>query len=99
MERPKRRDRYIAFEAEDARRAREVASALHAAVSAWPKEERPSIVFIEGRRGLVRCGHLQKDDVVRLVNGLRVGNPPAPVRTVGTSGTIRAARSRYFIKC
>ena len=98
MEKPKRRDRYIAFEAEDPRRAREVASALHVAVAPWPREERPSMVFIVGRRGLVRCGHLQKDDVIRLLNGLRVGSPPVPVRTVGTSGTIRAARSRYFSK-
>ena len=98
MQKPKRRDRYIAFEFEDPRRAREVSAAFHAAVSTWPKEDRPSLVFIERGRGLARCGHLHKDGVIRLLNGLRIGNPPVPVRTVGTSGTIRAARSRYFSK-
>jgi len=96
VQRPKRRDRYIAFEFEDPRRARDVSGAFHVAAAPWPREDRPSLVFIEGRRGLVRCGHLRKDDVIRLLNGLRVGTPPVPVRTVGTSGTIRAARSRYF---
>jgi len=93
---PKRRDRYIAFEFPDPRRGREVAAAIHAAVGSWPASERPRLVFVEGRRGLVRCGHLQKDEVLRLVNALRVGDPPFEVRSVGTSGTIRAARSRYF---
>jgi len=98
VQRPKRRDRYIAFEVEDPRRVREVSVAFHVAVASWPKEERPSLVFIEGRRGLVRCGHLRKDEVVGLLNGLRAGSPPAAVRTVGASGTIRAARTRYFSK-
>ncbi|GEM_PF-6475061 len=98
MQKPKRRDRYIAFEFGDPRRAREVAAAFHAAAGSWPREDRPSLVFIERARGLARCGHLHKDEVIRLLNGIRIGNPPVPVRTVGTSGTIRAARSRYFFK-
>ncbi len=98
MQKPKRRDRYVAFEFGDPRRAREVSAAFHAAVASWPKEDRPSLVFTERERGLARCGHRQKDEVIRLLNGLRVGNPPIPIRTVGTSGTIRAARSRYFSK-
>jgi RNase P/RNase MRP subunit POP5 len=96
VQKPKRRDRYIAFEFGDPRRAREVSAAFHAALASWPREDRPSLVFIERSRGLARCGHLHKDDVIRLLNGLRIGDPPVPVRTVGTSGTIRAARSRYF---
>jgi len=98
VERPKRRDRYIAFEVEDPRRARGVASALQTAVAPWPREARPSIVFIQGVRGLVRCGHREKDAVIEILNSLEVGDPPVRVRTVGTSGTIRAARSRYFSK-
>jgi len=98
VEKPKRRDRYVAFEFGDPRRAREVSAAFYAAVASWPREDRPSLVFIEGPRGLARCGHRHKDEVIRLLNGLRVGNPPVPVRTVGTSGTIRRARMRYFSK-
>ena len=77
---------------------REVSIAFHAAVASWPKDERPSLVFIEGRRGLVRCGHLRQAEVVGLLNALRAGTPPVAVRTVGASGTIRAARTRYFSK-
>jgi len=98
VQKPKRRDRYVAFEFGDPRRAREVSAAFHAALATWPREDRPSLIFIERARGLARCGHLHKDDLIRLLNGLRIGTPPLPVRTVGTSGTIRAARSRYFSK-
>ncbi len=96
MQRPKRRDRYIAFELADPHLARDLAAALRAAVSAWPREDRPQLLFIEGRRGLVRCGHLEKDEVVRVLNGLRVRDSTGQVRTIGASGTIRRARLRYF---
>jgi hypothetical protein len=94
----KRRDRYIVLDFSDPRHGRTVAAAFRAAVAAWPAGERPHLVFVEGGRALVRCGHRQKDEVVRFLNGLRVGNPPIAVRTVGTSGTIRRARLRYFSK-
>ena len=98
MEKPKRRDRYIAFEVPEPRLGGAVAAALHEAVASWPPAERPHVLFLEGRRGLVRCGHRQKEEVVRLLNGIRVGSPSAAVRTVGASGTIRRARMRYFVK-
>ena len=94
----KRRDRYVAFEVSDPRRGREAVAAFHAAVASWPQTERPRLVFMERGRGLVRCGHREKDALIQLLNGLRPGNPPVEVRTVGTSGTIRAARARYFSK-
>jgi len=98
VEKPKRRDRYVAFEFSEPRLRREVAAAFHAAVANWPTVERPKLVLLEAGRGLVRCGHREKDDVVRLLNGLRAGSPAVAVRTVGTSGTIRRARMRYFSK-
>ncbi len=96
MQKPKRRDRYVAVELADPRLAREFAAALGDAVSAWPREDRPQVLFAEGRRALVRCGHLVKDEVVRVLNGLRVRDMEGQVRTVGASGTIRRARLRYF---
>jgi RNase P/RNase MRP subunit POP5 len=96
VQRPKRRDRYIAFEFADPRLARDIAASFHETVASWPREDRPQLLFIEGRRGLVRCEHLVKDDVVRALNGLRVGDAAGLVRTVGASGTIRRARLRYF---
>ena len=95
---PKWRDRYIAFELADARLGRDVSQALHAATSTWPKEDRPQLLFLEGRRGLVRCGHLKKDEVVAMLNGLRLRDSAGSIRTIGASGTIRRARLRYFSK-
>lgn len=95
---PKRRDRYIAFELSDSRLGRDFATACHAATAAWPKEDRPQLLFIEGRRGLVRCGHRRKGEVIQVLNGLRIRDAMEAVRTIGTSGTIRRARLRYFAK-
>ena len=98
MQRPKRRDRYIAFEFSEARLGREVAAAIRAAFAGRPAGERAEIIFFAGRRGLVRCAHTQAEEVTRALNAMRVGGSSVPVRTVGTSGTIRAARARYFSK-
>ncbi len=95
---PKRRDRYIAFELVDPRLGRDVSQALHAATSTWPREDRPQLLFLEGRRGLVRCEHLKQADVVKLLNGLHLRGSEDAIRTIGASGTIRRARLRYFSK-
>ena len=94
----KRRDRYIAIEFSEPRRRRDVESAFRAAVATYPVPVRLQVIFLEKGRGLVRCGHREKDEVVRFLNGLTLGNPPVQVRTIGASGTIRAARTRYFSK-
>ncbi len=96
MQRPKTRDRYIAVELAEPRLGRDLAAALRDAVASWPKEDRPQVLFVEGRRGLVRCEHLVKDEVVRVLNALRVRDAEGQVRTIGASGTIRRARLRYF---
>jgi len=98
VQRPKRRDRYIAFEFSEARFGREVAAAIRAAFAGRPAGERAEIIFFAGRRGLVRCAHTQAEEVTRALNAMRVGGSAVPIRTVGTSGTIRAARARYFSK-
>jgi len=95
---PKRRDRYIAFELSDPQLGRDVRQALQAATATWPREDRPQVLFLEGRRGLVRCGHLKQADVVKLLNGLRLRSSEGAIRTIGASGTIRRARLRYFSK-
>lgn len=98
MPKEKRRDRYIAFELSDSRLGRDFAAAFHEAVASRPKEDRPQLLFMEGRRGLVRCGHRAKDDVVRVLNELRIRDAAGQVRTVGASGTIRRAKLRYFVQ-
>ncbi|MEK6838411.1 MAG: hypothetical protein AABY08_01560 [Candidatus Thermoplasmatota archaeon] len=93
-----RRDRYVAFELGEPGHGREFATGLHAAVASWPKEDRPRLLFIEGRCGLVRCDQFTKDAVVRLLNAMRLPGPTPSVQTLGTSGTIRRARTKYFRK-
>ncbi len=61
------------------------------------REVKPWLVLMEGNRGLLRCAHTHRDEAVRLLRSLE--NPEGlgrPVRTLGTSGTIRKARERYL---
>lgn len=52
------------------------------------------LVLYDGGRGLVQCGHTAKDEAVAFLSRLEVGT--SRLRTVGTSGTIRKARQKYF---
>lgn len=45
---------------------------------------------------LVRCGHLQKERAIELLNGIEsIGGRKVMVNTLGTSGTIKAALAKY----
>ena len=62
----------------------------------------PYLTAYEGGRGIVRCGHLHRDDTLKILAGLDLPGPPGSpsgvsVRTVLTSGTIRKAKLRLSI--
>lgn len=67
---------------------------LVAALKTAPGPDRLRLVEYDGARGLVRCPHTAKDRTIAFLTALRVGG--SRVRTVGTSGTIRKARAKYF---
>lgn len=87
------RYRYVAFRLEAARpfRREEVLEALRAA------SPRLWLVNFAGTSGLVRTTNLEKDDAIRALNGIdAMAGERVRVRTVGTSGTIRAATEKYL---
>jgi RNase P/RNase MRP subunit POP5 len=54
------------------------------------------LVHLKDDFALVRCGHLQKDRAIELLNGIEsIGGKKVAVNTLGTSGTIKAALAKY----
>jgi RNase P/RNase MRP subunit POP5 len=87
------RYRYVAFRLEAARvfRREEVLEALRAA------SPRLWLVNFAGTSGLVRTTNLEKEAAIRALNGIEaMAGERVRVRTVGTSGTIRAATEKYL---
>lgn len=92
------RHRYIAFRVEGAEVGRApFIEALREASQGLPEASRPRLVSLEKGLGLVRCPHTAKEETVRLLQAIRrVGGASVRVRTLGTSGTIRAARRKHL---
>lgn len=91
------RPRYVVFLVEGAAVEKaSVIQALREASRPLPEEARPWLVSLEEGVGVVRCRHTAKEDVIRLLRGVRrVGGREVRVRTLGTSGTLRRARAKY----
>ena len=57
----------------------------------------PSLIQFEGKVGIVRCSHLEKDRTIELLGDIGVkGNKAFHVETLRTSGTLRTLREIYF---
>lgn len=87
------RYRYIAFRLEGPRAFRrdEVSEALR------PIAPRLALATFDGTSGLVRTTNLEKDGAIRALVAIRqVAGVKVLVRTIGTSGTIRAATEKYL---
>ena len=67
---------------------------LLAALKSAPVTGRLRLVQYDGGRGLVGCGHLEKDATIAFLSALHIGD--ARLRTTGTSGTIRKAREKFL---
>ncbi len=100
------RTRHIAFEVEADRPVarREMVGAVRGVASGQldPEElERmdPWLTVFDGRRGLLRVDHRMQEAGVEVLRSIEwAGDPPreVTVRTLGVSGTIRAAKRRYL---
>lgn len=93
------RHRYIAFEVQGGRppSAQEVIQALRRQARTFPREVKPWLVLMEGTRGLLRCAHTHREEAIRLLRSLETPEGLGrPVRTLGTSGTIRKAKEKYL---
>lgn len=98
------RTRYVAFEVEAARAPsrREFLAALRGLAGArWGAAETERaglwLAAFDGRLGLLKVKHWSAKQARELLVSLtRIGKEPVSVRTLGTSGTARAARRRWL---
>jgi len=55
------------------------------------------LIEFDGLSGIVRCFNTDKETVIGAMNALtEIGQRKTTTRTIGTSGTIRRARSKYL---
>lgn len=58
--------------------------------------ERLRLVYFRDNVGLMRCPHTRKERVIELINGVKfIAGTNVEVRSVGTSGTIKSALTKY----
>lgn len=54
------------------------------------------LVYFRGNVGIARCMHTMKDRAIELINGLSsIEDKKVEVRSIGTSGTIKSAMSKF----
>jgi RNase P/RNase MRP subunit POP5 len=99
------RKRYIAFSVESPRdiSRKEFISAIRMKApeqDKWEKME-PWLTVFENNKGILRCTHKGCEEAISLLNSIEsIGRERVKikVRTLGTSGTIKKAKSRYLSK-
>jgi ribonuclease P/MRP protein subunit POP5 len=95
------RSRYIAFEisSDDVVSTGDLISSFRKAADKYDDAERirPWLIMFEKGKGIVRCSHTSKDEVINLLQSVKgVGGKKVKIRTLGTSGTVRGARRKYL---
>jgi RNase P/RNase MRP subunit POP5 len=59
--------------------------------------EVPKLIQYENKRGIVRCGHTDKETVIQLLQEIEeIDHKRVRVRSLLTSGTIKTLRDRFF---
>jgi len=62
-----------------------------------PDNVRIDIIQFDGEKGIVRCGHTQKEDMIKLLNSIdSISNKKVKIKTVGTSGTIKKLIQKHM---
>jgi len=58
---------------------------------------KPWLTRYGNNKGLLRCLHTGKNEAIRILNSVKqIGNINVEIKTVGTSGTIKAAMRKYL---
>ena len=52
------------------------------------------LIRFDGEKGIVKCNHREKDNIITLLNSIKNIN----IKTVGTSGTIKALQRKHLGK-
>ena len=72
---------------------REVAALLAESIRGSPTR----LVHFDGEHGILRCVHTAKENVIAALNRTtKVGQADVRITTIGTSGTIRKAISKFL---
>ena len=51
----------------------------------------------DGKKGIVRCNHLEKDNTIKLLRSIKkISNSQVKIETVGTSGTIKSLVKKHM---
>lgn len=54
------------------------------------------LVRFDGNEGVLRCKHIEKENVINLLNSInRINKNDAIVKTIGTSGTIKSLIKKH----
>ncbi len=95
------RRRYIAFEVIGDRSKGDVLRAVSSLRAGQPESDRALVKLVlydaSSQKGLLRCGHRQLDEIKASMVGAGGGAKKASFRTVGVSGTIRAAKRKFLM--
>jgi RNase P/RNase MRP subunit POP5 len=93
------RRRYIAFEARGAKAANDVLFLALQALFNRAGQRMPKLIQLEGNLGIVRCLEPEMKGVIDTLNG-RIGEGEREItfRSLYTSGTLRALRSRIGLE-
>jgi ribonuclease P/MRP protein subunit POP5 len=97
------RRRYIAFEIQGDERVseEELIRGINSAVKPMNLSRQNSVRLIfydtDSRRGLLRCGHLQVEEVKKVLEGTKeLGGKKVKISILGVSGTIKKARKKFL---
>lgn len=97
----KQRRRYLAFEFRGRASRADVSRVINSLCALNPKIDRAMLKLVlydvRSRRGLLRCGHRQVDEVKASVSGAKViGAKGVSFKVLGVSGTMRAAKRKFL---
>lgn len=96
----RQRRRYIAFEVAGNGSKGDVLRAVSSLRASQSKADRALVKLVlydaNSRRGLLRCGHRQLDEIKASMAGAEGGPKRMLFRVRGVSGTIRAAKRKFL---
>lgn len=95
------RRRYIAFESMGRASVSNVLQTINFLRASKPKVEQSMVKLVlydeRSRRGLLRCGHKQVDEIKASMSGAgEIGAEMISFKVLGVSGTIRAAKRKFL---
>jgi len=63
------------------------------------KEKGIYLTRFDGRKGIVKCNHIEKDNTINLLRSIgNINSNKIKIKTLGTSGTIKALVRKHMDK-